>query len=186
MTRKGTTVAILLTTVALAACGRGEEPASSDAAPSQDARPASVASPLPASAMQVRWSAPTIPNQLTAGVVLPATVTFTNIGDTTWPDKVTADPKEKTGGYAVRLVYSLVPVGKHVAGSQHIGDRIDLLKPVASGESATLDVKIRVPEEPGDYILTFELLQELVAWFGDRGAAVLTIPVKVAPSVQPR
>lgn len=179
MTRKGTTVAILLTTIILAACGRREEPPASDAGTSKDARPASVPAPLPASAMQVRWSAPAIPDQLTAGVVLPTAVTFTNAGDTAWPDKLTADPKEKTGAYAVRLCYSLVPVSKHVPGSQHIGDRVDLTKPVAPGESATLEVKIRVPEEPGNYVLTFELVQELVAWFGDRGGAVLSLPVKV-------
>ncbi len=141
-----------------------------------------MAAPLPASAMRVRWSTPDMPRQLTAGAVVPVTVTFQNAGDATWPDVITADPKGKSGGNAVRLCYSLVPIQKHVAGSQHIGDRVDLMKSVAPGENATLEVKIRVPEEPGDYILSFELLQELIAWFADQGGAVLTIPVKV---VQP-
>lgn len=196
MTRKGTSVATLLTMLVLAACGRREEPAFFDAVPSKDERPTSVAAPLPASAMHVRWSSPPVPKQLTAGVLLPVTVTFTNTGDTTWPDRITADPKGRSGGHAVRLCYSLVPVGKHVAGSQHLGDRIDLMKPVAPGDSATLNVKVQVPDKPGDYILVFELLQELVVWFADLGADVLTIPVKVTaavgaapthtPAVQPR
>lgn len=169
---KGTRIAVLLTIVALTACGRAEgEPPT-----------AAASAPLPASATQVRWSVPQIPQELTAGVPLPVTVTFTNIGDQTWQDAVTADPKARSGGYAVRLSHSVVLAGKQVAGSQHIGERVDLLKPVAPGESATLALTIKVPDKPGDYILFFELLQELVVWFADRGADVLTVPVKVVPA----
>jgi len=180
MTRKGTSAAILLAMVVLASCGRREEPAPVEGVPPKDAPSVPAGTALPASAMRVRWSSPSMPSRLTAGELQPVTVTFTNTGDATWPDKATADPKEKSGAYAVRLCYSLLPARKHVAGSRHLGERVDLTKPVAAGESVTLEVKVLVPEEPGDYVLVFELVQELVAWFADVGAEVLTLPVKVA------
>lgn len=182
MIRKGTSVAILLAIVVLMACGRREHPAFFDAvSPSHNPMPA-TSSQLPASAMHVRWSPIEIPRQLPAGTRFPVAVTFTNTGNQTWPDKNSADPIKRDGSYAVRLCYSLVPLHEHVAGSQHIGERIDLVKPLAPGESITLEVAIFVPSEPGDYILSFELLQELVIWFADAGADVLTIPVKVVPA----
>ncbi|HVQ35962.1 MAG TPA: hypothetical protein VMS31_00415 [Pyrinomonadaceae bacterium] len=171
----------LLAIMILSACGRRENPAAFDAVSPKEAPVPSAAEPLPASGTKVSWTPIKVQSPLTAGTSLPVTVTFTNTGDKTWPDKATADPKEQSGGYAVRLCYSLVPAGKHVAGSQHLGERVDLVKPVAPGESVTLEVVVPVPEEPGDYILSFELLQELVVWFGDLGADALTIPVKVVP-----
>lgn len=182
MIRKCTSVAILLAIVGLLACGRREHPAFFDAVSPRQNSVSAAGSPLPESAMHVRWSSTEIPRQLPAGSRFPVAVTLTNTGDKTWPDKNTADPYKADGSYAVRLCYSLVPLREHVAGSQHIGERIDLVKPVAPGESVTLKVGIDVPDEPGDYMLSFELLQELVVWFADLGADVLTIPVKVVPA----
>jgi hypothetical protein len=182
MIRKGTSLTILMAIVVLMACGRREHPAFFDAVSPRDNPRWAAGNPLPESAMHVRWSPTEVPRQLPADTRFPLAVTFTNTGNQTWPDKNTADPIKSDGGYAVRLCYSLVPLREHVAGSQHIGERIDLVKPVAPGESVTLEVGIRVPHEPGDYMLSFELLQELVVWFADSGADVLTIPVKVVPA----
>ena len=40
-------------------------------------------------------------------------------------------------------------------------------------------VEVRTPQDPGRYVLTFELVNELVSWFSDRGGAVLSVPVSV-------
>ena len=43
------------------------------------------------------------------------------------------------------------------------------------------DVQLRVvaPDQPGDYELEIDLLQELVGWFADRGSTTLKLPVTV-------
>jgi hypothetical protein len=174
------TVAILLAVFVLSACGRREHRAFFDAVPPQGPR-LPAAKPLPESALHVRWSPPNVPTQLIAGQLLPVKVTFTNIGDTTWPDKTVADPKEASGRNAVRLSYSFEPVGQTSVRWQRSGPRSDLIKPVAPGESATLEIVVRATDQPGDYKLSFELLQEGVVWFADRGADTLTVPVRVSP-----
>jgi hypothetical protein len=37
------------------------------------------------------------------------------------------------------------------------------------------------PAAPGDYALQFDLVQENVAWFEDRGAHRFLVPVRVEP-----
>ena len=57
--------------------------------------------------------------------------------------------------------------------------RADLPHPVHPGETMTLLVPLEAPDQPGEYRVTFELVQELVAWFGAKGAATLVVPVTV-------
>jgi hypothetical protein len=172
--------ATILTIVVLSACGRREQPAAFDASSPKEAPPTFIAKPLPDSALHVRWSPAKVPAQLTAGALVPIEVTFTNTGDTTWPDPATADPKASSGAGAVRLGYSFLFTGRPGASPQRAdSDRSDLIKPLAPGESATLKINVQVPKQPGDYRLSFELVQELVVWFTDRGADTLTVPVQV-------
>jgi hypothetical protein len=43
----------------------------------------------------------------------------------------------------------------------------------------TLLVPLDAPDQPGEYRVTFALVQELVAWFGREGRAGLVVPVTV-------
>jgi Dolichyl-phosphate-mannose-protein mannosyltransferase len=47
------------------------------------------------------------------------------------------------------------------------------------GEEVELRLVVNPPQEPGDYILELDLLQEGVAWFADKGAPTVRLPVKV-------
>jgi hypothetical protein len=40
-------------------------------------------------------------------------------------------------------------------------------------------VEVVAPPEPGEYRLQLDLLQELVAWFEDKGAPRLLVPIRV-------
>jgi hypothetical protein len=60
--------------------------------------------------------------------------------------------------------------------------RLDLPWPLRPGESATLPVDVDVPAAPGQYRLQIELVQEFVAWFEERGADRLLVPVTVEPN----
>lgn len=181
MTGKCLTVAILVAVAVLSACGRREKPSVFDAVSPKQAPERLLASRLPDSALQVRWSPAKVPAELTAGGLLPVTVTFTNLGDTTWPDNAMADPRQSSGSHAVRLSYSFLSLSQPGTPLQRNGPRSDLTEPVAPGESATLHIVVRAPEQPGDYKLSFELLQERVFWFADRGADTLTVPLRVVP-----
>jgi hypothetical protein len=40
-------------------------------------------------------------------------------------------------------------------------------------------LQITAPKQPGDYILSLDLVQEQVAWFGDKGSPTTTAKVTV-------
>ena len=44
---------------------------------------------------------------------------------------------------------------------------------VAPGESVRVDIALRAPEEPGSYLLEFDMVSEHLAWFEDLGSKVL-------------
>jgi hypothetical protein len=170
----------LLAGMTVAGCGRREQPSSFDAHPLPIVA-AARAKPLPASAMQVRWGTLEFPSTVAAGTVVVIEVKFTNAGDVVWPDKVTANPELKDGGYAVRLTHAWIRAEDTQDG--RIGaERTDLPRPVRPGDSMALQVRTRTPVTPGEYRLTMELVQELVVWFADMGATRLTVPVHVVAS----
>ena len=133
--------------------------------------------PLPDSAFRVRWEPHTVPRVVARGSSTDARVAFTNLGDVVWPDILAGDPVAHGGGHAVRLAYEWAPAS--AAPTATPGRRVDLPRPVHSGETMTLLVPIEVPEQPGEYRITFALVQELVAWFEAKGAAPLVVPVTV-------
>lgn len=173
---KSLTMVILLALALFCACGLREQSALSPATAPQNA---TTVGPLPDSALHIKWSPVDMPKQLTAGAMTPVTVTFANGGDTIWPDKIMANPQLPDGSRAVRLGYSWGVAGQPPEKRQFGPGRTDLSKPLGPGESATLQIDVLAPNEPGDYVLSFELVQELVAWLTDRGAETLTVPIRV-------
>jgi hypothetical protein len=171
-------VMIVIVTI-VTACGRRKERAAFDPEPSKP-QPTRFHPPLPPTAFHVEWT-PVQLAQLPAGGNTVVSVTFKNTSDTTWPDPAMADPAGKSGSYAVRLSYSWkekVP-GAKIVGS---GERVNLTKPLAPGESTTLPIGVRAPAKPGQYELIFDLVQELCCWFSSYDADPLTVPVEVGPA----
>jgi hypothetical protein len=64
----------------------------------------------------------------------------------------------------------------------HDGPRSQL--PHAVGPDATVDVTAHVlaPSQPGKYFLEWDVVQENVCWFGQRGASTLRLDVEVTRS----
>jgi hypothetical protein len=163
----------------LPACGRREERAFFDS-PVPTEVPAVIAvKPLPASAFDVEWAPLDFPRQAVVGSRIPVRVTFKNASNTAWPDNRTADPQQASGAYAVRLGYSWLREGRPVTEAKYSPDRVDLEQSLAPGQSATLDLSVLVPAEPGDYRFSMDLVQELVTWFSGQGADAPTFPVRV-------
>ena len=141
---------------------------------------ADVRAPLPNSGYRVRWESHTVPAAMPPGSSADARIAFTNLGDVVWPDVLAGDPATHSGGYAVRLAYGWTAAS--APPSDMPGRRADLPHPVHPGETMTLLVPLEAPAEPGEYRLTFGLVQELVAWFGAKGAPMLVVPVTVKRS----
>jgi len=56
--------------------------------------------------------------------------------------------------------------------------RFGLPKNLKPGEEVEVPLQITAPKEPGDYVLEVDLVQEQVAWFGDKGSS--TAKAKIA------
>ena len=102
------------------------------------------------------------------GEALTVPIQVTNAGVRTW---------EPAGDRPFMLSYHVLrPDGTLVAFD---GVRTPLPQAVAPGESVPLDGRLRVPVQPGDYVVAWEMLQEGVAWFADRGAEPATMRLEV-------
>jgi len=53
-------------------------------------------------------------------------------------------------------------------------------------DTAGVHLEITAPEVPGDYVLEFDVVQEQVAWFGDKGSRRFRRQVTVGPSTSTR
>ncbi len=95
-----------------------------------------------------------------------------NTGREPWPTPHRADVK-----YTVRL-------GNHwldAAGSMYQEDdaRTPLPRGLAPGEALELPIVVNLPNEPGEYILELDMVQEAVAWFGHHGSPTVRLPARV-------
>jgi hypothetical protein len=61
----------------------------------------------------------------------------------------------------------------------HDDGRAPLPRDLGPGEELELSMVVNAPRDPGDYLLEVDLLQEGVAWFGDKGSPTVTLPVRV-------
>ena len=125
------------------------------------------ASEMKESGYRVSWGIPVFPSSVPRGAKVRARVVFRNAGTEIWHG-------------SVHCARYFVPAGAPLAQGRDPAPRLLLQRPVAPGQSVTLErFVVEAPAEPGDFVLVFDLVNEGVAWFSDRGAARLTIPVRV-------
>jgi hypothetical protein len=112
--------------------------------------------------LAVRWGAPPWA-ALQAGTTTFVAVELTNAGTLPWSDQV-------------------------FLASHWLDDRDNpivwdgprnVVPPLAPGESASVEAKIRMPIPPGRYRLAFDMVAELRAWFSELGSPMLTHDVEV-------
>jgi hypothetical protein len=143
--------------------------------------------PLPPSAFRVEWLGMTwFPRDtprpaLRARMQARVLVRFRNTSDQSWPDAVAADPA-RSGHHAVRLAYRW---RQRAAVPPPYGSRSDLREPLPPGGVTGLRMVVVAPPTPGDYVLQFDLVQEDVAWFEDRGAQRFVLPMRILPAAVP-
>jgi hypothetical protein len=54
-----------------------------------------------------------------------------------------------------------------------------IIKDLKPGEEIDMPLQITAPKEPGDYTLDLDLVQEGVAWFGEKGSPTTKVKVSV-------
>jgi hypothetical protein len=59
--------------------------------------------------------------------------------------------------------------------------RCDLAEAIPAGASASFELRIRAPAEPGRYLIEFDLVEEGVAWFKDKAGKSAFTEALVAP-----
>ncbi|GEM_PF-634363 len=132
--------------------------------------------PLTAPKYGVSFLAVQHPSQVHQGDPLTASIRLKNEGTMTW---------YPNGDHPVRL------------GSHWINDRKELIMPpqdvriplpheVAPRETVTLQAKAYAPEDPGNYILQWDLVHEGVGWFSQKGAHTYNAKVKVTGVPRPK
>lgn len=156
-------------------CG-GTQPAKDASSSPAPPKPEDV-KPMPTTGHVVEWGAPGVPCQMKAGSVVPVAVIVKNAGDQVWRDWAHSDK----GRGAIRLGARWWTPGETKVPLVDYGRvRGELTKgPVAPGGSATMTVAVTVPSAPGTYTLQLDLVEELVVWFENIGAAKLLVTVTV-------
>ncbi|HVR89167.1 MAG TPA: SpoIID/LytB domain-containing protein [Candidatus Limnocylindria bacterium] len=114
----------------------------------------------------------TTPALATIGATVQLSVRVTNYGARAWPSG---------GTNPVHLSYHLTAA----SGGSIVwdGNRGVLASDVAVGQSATVPIIVELPGSVGNYAITWDLVQEGVAWFSALGIAPLRETFSVQPGV---
>jgi O-antigen ligase len=108
--------------------------------------------------------------QVAPGAAIRVPIEVTNTGESTW---------RTDGRSPVRLSYHWMRANRDRIATG--GARTPLPGPVAPGASVSLTARLQTPDEPGTYLLAWDLVHERVAWFSERGAGAAATQVTVDP-----
>lgn len=153
-------VSVALLSLLIFACGEKKEATVSNTVPLQVFKQ-EITSPAPLLTLKVNEKA-TMP------------VTVKNTGNEPWPYKGIGP--QGMGANRVGLGFQWFDkTGKLIEPQGRALLPYDLMP----GKSVTIEAIVYAPSQPGDYNLRFSMVQELVAWFNDKGADPFIIKVKV-------
>ncbi len=121
------------------------------------------------------WIEDKFPARLTAGQTVTALITLRNVGAKAWT---------WGGGNPFRLGYHYYRNRRLLPVTPARDLRTDIPADVQPGETVTIEARVALPEEPGNYTLELDLVQEGVAWFKEGGSPTLTrwLTVEALPS----
>lgn len=109
-----------------------------------------------------------------AGDLITETISVTNTSVRLW---------SASGARPVHVSYHWIqPASRRVLILN--GERTPLPHDLAPGETATVAAFVKVPPVTGTMLLQWDLVQEDVTWFSERGGAVAEVHVQVTPAQQ--
>jgi hypothetical protein len=135
-----------------------------------DLRPEARA--LAPEAMRANLSCSNAPASLVAGERMKLDVLVRNVGHADWPAV-----GDEAGHGAVVLRDRWLKVDGSVLTDEDASSRIPF--DMEPGDTAGLALNVNAPNEPGEYVLELDVVQEGVAWFGARGSQTFRANVKV-------
>jgi hypothetical protein len=160
---------------AAAACGPeptkdgAGRPASSSSQPTNT----QITAPLPDAAFRATLAPAEPPTRMRAGERGVVQVRVTNASQTAWPAM-----GEDSGKFAITLRNRwLAPGGERVVNDLDGG--ASLPYDVAPGAEVTMPIRVTAPKEAGEYVLEFDMVQEQVNFFRERGSTPARVNVRV-------
>jgi hypothetical protein len=133
--------------------------------------------PLGEADFALELSAKNVPTQWQKNESKQCALRVKNNGNVTL-SSIGSDFKEP-GKYAIRLSYRWVVAGSSVQSLPGFDNRTALPAAIKPKAEITMKMEIKAPSKPGKYWLEIEAVQELVAWFKDRGSPGIRIKVEV-------
>ncbi len=130
---------------------------------------------LPENAFRASIQAENAPAALTAGTTTAISVLVKNMSGATWP----AVGEVGTDRLAVVLRNRWLRSDGTVVDADD--GRSWFPYDLQPGDTAGVHLKVTAPETPGQYVLELDVVQEQIAWFGDKGSPRLTCSVIVGP-----
>jgi tRNA (mo5U34)-methyltransferase len=103
------------------------------------------------------------------------TLRIENAGLTRWP----ARGEDQSGKGAVQVGAHLLRSDEEELSWDY--SRADLPHDLEPGEVESISIALRTPEEPGRYIVEFDMVAEHIAWFEDFGSGTLRHELTVDP-----
>jgi hypothetical protein len=123
--------------------------------------------------LRVEYLVDTAPRTVHAGASFNVPVTLRNTGTVKW---------ERDGARPTHLAYHWEPVDRPMTLEDYEGLRTVLSRDVPPGGVLEVVAKVRGPAAVGAYRLRWDVVQEEVAWFSNRGNGMPEQPVEVLPS----
>jgi hypothetical protein len=130
--------------------------------------------PLPDGGFKATVSVTNPPAKMQPGQQETLLVKIKNIGSVSWP----AHGRVSDGYYQVNVGDRWLD-SKDRAVEKHLYVRSGLPEDLKPGQEVEIQLGITAPDAPGDYTLKIDLVQEMVAWFADKGSSAPTFKVKV-------
>ncbi len=121
---------------------------------------------------RVRWLRHNVPNTMEAGEVYQVRVCLQNVGSQGW---------RSIDWHPVMLSYHWLDVNGHMIVLD--GARTPFLTTVYPQQKRCVHAYVYTPAQGGYYTLQFDLVREHIAWFSQKGAPTMDIPVRVEEAV---
>lgn len=169
-------IALALAALPGGGCGGGDHAAERDEAVRRAEEIAGVArqvGPLPDGALRAAIDVSAPPAVMRAGERATVRVRVRNAGDSVWPARGRED-----GYFQVNLGNIWRDAaGRTVEDADYV--RSNFPTDVRPGEEVELSLSITAPKTPGTYELEFDLVQEMVVWFSEKGSESFKTTVRV-------
>jgi hypothetical protein len=169
-------LAALVCAAAFSACNPDDEEAPGE---NFETRSTRIEQPLAEGGFRAQLTPQNAPAEMAPGQQETLLVTIKNVGNTPWPAMGREDAK-----YAITLRNRwLEPDGEKVVNDLDGGS--SLPHDIRPNEEFTLPLKVKAPQQPGEYLLEFDMVQEQVNFFRERGSTPTRVKVVVRGAGQP-